>query len=61
MHIIPSEQIGSACVQSLVGLPGILSMEEEEAYQKYETTYTIILSHICVYPHILRKKQMWNR
>lgn len=34
VHIIPSEKIGSVCVQSLVGLPGILSMEEDEAYQR---------------------------
>ncbi|XP_060559396.1 lys-63-specific deubiquitinase BRCC36-like [Ruditapes philippinarum] len=34
MHIVPSKKIGSACIQSLVTLPNILTMEEEEAYQR---------------------------
>lgn len=34
MHIVPSRKIGSACVQSLINLPQILSMEEQEAYQR---------------------------
>ena len=34
MHIVPSPKISSACLQSLTGLPSILSMEEEEAYQR---------------------------
>lgn len=32
--IVPSRKLGAACVQSLVELPSILSMEEEEAYEK---------------------------
>ena len=35
MHIVPSPKISSACLQSLARLPGILTMEEEEAYQRY--------------------------
>ncbi|WAR03656.1 BRCC3-like protein [Mya arenaria] len=34
LHIVPSDKINSACIQSLMGLPSILTMEEEEAYQK---------------------------
>lgn len=34
MHIVPSPKIGSACLQSLARLPAILTMEEEEAYQR---------------------------
>ena len=39
LHIVPTDKINSACVQSLVGLPGILTMEEEEAYQKYTFSF----------------------
>ena len=38
MHIVPSPKISSACLQSLARLPGILTMEEEEAYQRYAKT-----------------------
>ncbi|KAH3869384.1 lys-63-specific deubiquitinase BRCC36-like [Dreissena polymorpha] len=34
LHIIPCQHISEACVQSLVQLPRILGMEEEEAYVK---------------------------
>ncbi|KAL4239626.1 BRCA1 BRCA2-containing complex [Mactra antiquata] len=34
LHIVPSEKIGSASVQSLITLPSILTMEEEEAYYR---------------------------
>ena len=37
MHIVPSPKISSACLQSLARLPGILTMEEEEAYQRYKS------------------------
>ncbi|XP_046326314.1 lys-63-specific deubiquitinase BRCC36-like [Haliotis cracherodii] len=36
LHVVPSTGIGRACLESLVNLPKILSLEEQEAYQHTE-------------------------
>ena len=47
MHIVPSVKLGSACLQTLVGLPSILTMEEEEAYQKLVDSVFFYLFIYC--------------